>query len=481
MGKSVAPPRYASRAQRVSNPLPPVLTLAATLAVLALASAPVTDSAAGARDNSVSQAVAPGRIELRTGDLPGRSGPSSPGAATPPGVAQPPKSTAPPSAAAPSIEPVIAFGPPGDVGPLGIPDVVLWAYRSAANRVAIEQPSCHLPWWLLAGIGHTESGHAESGRVYADGTTRGRILGPVLDGGIAGDAVITDTDRGALDGDALFDRAVGPMQFIPSTWSRWGADGNGDGRRDPNNIFDATLAAGRYLCADGRDLATPTGIDAAILSYNPSAPYLRTVLAWATAYRDGSVAVPGLQIPVIIDVTAARPPLRSTPPQRPAGKVGAGSGTPATAGPTVSSRPPSPATSAAPPTAGVTTTPASSSPAPSSPAPSETAASSSPAPSDSPQPTQSTVSASPTATATATRSTGPTASDSPTSSCSIAPTATGEPTGGAAGGEPPSPTGTSAAVPTGSASATASGAATSSGSVAPSPAPTLSTPVACAS
>lgn len=46
------------------------------------------------------------------------------------------------------------------------------------------------------------------------------------------------------------------MQFIPSTWSNggpdgtgWGADGNGDGKKDPHNVFDAALAAGGYLCA----------------------------------------------------------------------------------------------------------------------------------------------------------------------------------------------------------------------------------------
>ena len=133
---------------------------------------------------------------------------------------------------------------------------MLQAYKQSAAAVDAEQPSCHLPWWLLAGIGHTESGHAESGRLYADGTTRGRILGPRLNGGIAGDAVISDTDHGLYDGDTVYDRAVGPMQFIPSTWQRWGADGNHDGKTDPNNIFDATLAAGRYLCADGRNLAT---------------------------------------------------------------------------------------------------------------------------------------------------------------------------------------------------------------------------------
>jgi len=209
------------------------------------------------------------------------------------------------------------FGPAGDIGQLGIPTMVLRAYLLAAADLAKEQPNCHLPWWILAGIGHTESGHAESGRLYADGTTRGRILGPVLDGHLPGNAVIHDTDHGLYDGDPVYDRAVGPMQFIPSTWLRWGADGNHDGKRDPNNVFDATLAAGRYLCAGGRNLATLPGLEAAVLAYNHSAAYLATVLAWGLAYRNGVSAVADLIAPVISDVTQVRPPLSARPPTPP--------------------------------------------------------------------------------------------------------------------------------------------------------------------
>lgn len=209
------------------------------------------------------------------------------------------------------------LGPAGDIGQLGIPTMVLHAYQVAAARLAVEQPACHLPWWLLAGIGHTESGHAESGRLYADGTTRGRILGPVLDGTLADNAIITDTDHGAYDGDPIYDRAVGPMQFIPSTWAHWGADGNHDGKKDPNNVYDATLAAGRYLCADGRNLATLPGLQAAVLAYNHSQPYLDTVLAWGLAYRNGASAVADLTAPVIGDVTKVRPPLTARPPKKP--------------------------------------------------------------------------------------------------------------------------------------------------------------------
>ncbi|WP_326701037.1 lytic murein transglycosylase [Streptomyces sp. NBC_01754] len=180
----------------------------------------------------------------------------------------------------------------------GIPATVLAAYRSAETSLARTDPGCHLPWQLLAAIGKVESGHASGGRVDARGTTLTPILGPVLDG--VGFAHIPDTDAGRYDGDAVYDRAVGPMQFIPSTWAHWGADGNGDGRKDPGNIHDAALAAGRYLCAGPRDLSVRADLDRAILSYNHSDTYLRTVLSWLEFYRkgthpvaDGTGVVPG--------------------------------------------------------------------------------------------------------------------------------------------------------------------------------------------
>ncbi|MGW2473051.1 lytic transglycosylase domain-containing protein [Streptomyces sp. NPDC001665] len=167
----------------------------------------------------------------------------------------------------------------------GIPATVLAAYRRAETTMGRGDPGCRLPWQLLAAIGKVESGHAAGGRVDKNGTTVSPILGPVLNG--AGFANIADTDGGAYDGDATYDRAVGPMQFIPSTWAHWGRDGNGDGRRDPNNVYDAALAAGAYLCAGTRDLSIPSDMNRAILSYNHSETYLRTVLSWLEFYRKG--------------------------------------------------------------------------------------------------------------------------------------------------------------------------------------------------
>ncbi|MGX1129847.1 membrane-bound lytic murein transglycosylase B [Streptomyces glaucescens] len=172
----------------------------------------------------------------------------------------------------------------------GIPATVLDAYKKAEAKLRTSKPGCNLPWELLAAIGKVESGQARGGRVNADGTTISPILGPQLNG--VGFANISDTDDGAYDGDATYDRAVGPMQFIPSTWEWAGRDGNGDGKKDPNNIYDAALAAGHYLCRFGWDLSTDADLRSAILSYNNSTEYLNTVLSWLEYYRKGTHEVP---------------------------------------------------------------------------------------------------------------------------------------------------------------------------------------------
>ncbi|MBK3529786.1 lytic transglycosylase domain-containing protein [Streptomyces rubiginosohelvolus] len=203
----------------------------------------------------------------------------------------------------------------------GIPASVLAAYKHAERTVATTDPSCRLPWQLLAAIGKVESGQARGGRVDANGTASPRILGPALNG--QGFALIKDTDGGAYDGDAVHDRAVGPMQFIPSTWASWGQDANGDGRKDPNNIYDAALAAGRYLCANDRDLALAADLDQAVLSYNRSTEYLRTVRSWYSYYQRGTHEIP--------DGTGTLPSIPSTPTPSPS--PGTGSGPSATPSP----------------------------------------------------------------------------------------------------------------------------------------------------
>ncbi|NEA31349.1 lytic murein transglycosylase [Streptomyces sp. SID13031] len=175
--------------------------------------------------------------------------------------------------------------------PSGIPGTVLAAYQKAANDLAVAVPGCGITWPLLAGIGKVESAHASGGRVDANGLTRGRILGPTLDGG-PGMAAISDTDQGVYDGDTRWDRAVGPMQFIPGTWKAFGADGNGDGVKDPHNVFDAARAAGDYLCSGGANLKDPQGLVQAVLRYNHSMDYVSTVLRWMQTYSQSAITVP---------------------------------------------------------------------------------------------------------------------------------------------------------------------------------------------
>ncbi len=210
----------------------------------------------------------------------------------------------------------------------GIPATVLDAYKKAEAALNEAKPGCNLPWQLLAAIGRVESGQARGGRVSADGTTISPILGPQLDGN--GFALIKDTDKGAYDGNSTFDQAVGPMQFIPSTWAWAGRDGNDDGKKDPNNVYDAALAAGHYLCRNNWDLSDQSDLDRAILSYNNSRDYLNLVMRWLDYYRKGAHEVP--------DGTGTLPDNRSDD------RAGAGASpsTPGTTAPGSSSPPPKP-------------------------------------------------------------------------------------------------------------------------------------------
>ncbi|HZC72361.1 MAG TPA: lytic transglycosylase domain-containing protein [Jatrophihabitans sp.] len=177
----------------------------------------------------------------------------------------------------------------------GIPVTALNAYQAAASREATRLPDCGLTWPLLAGIGRVESDHGRfAGAIlHSDGLSTPPVIGIPLNGN--GTALITDTDGGALDGDTVYDRAVGPMQFIPSTWAGWGVDANGDGVKDPFNIFDAAAAAADYLCAGGRDLTTTHDQAQAILSYNYSWDYVRLVMSLERVYARGV----GLTVPVL--------------------------------------------------------------------------------------------------------------------------------------------------------------------------------------
>lgn len=174
-----------------------------------------------------------------------------------------------------------------------VPSAAMRAYRTAATRIDATEPGCHLPWTLLAGIGRVESDHGRYGGsvLGADGLSRPAIVGVALNG-VGAVAAIHDSDGGRFDGDRVWDRAVGPMQFIPTTWRSAGMDGDGDGVASPNDIDDASLAAASYLCPGGRDLSDPSQVRAAIFSYNPSDYYVDLVSAFATGYQTGSFVIP---------------------------------------------------------------------------------------------------------------------------------------------------------------------------------------------
>ncbi|MGH3522870.1 MAG: lytic transglycosylase domain-containing protein, partial [Mycobacterium sp.] len=173
-------------------------------------------------------------------------------------------------------------------GALRIPTMALSAYRNAERIMAGSDPGCGISWNLLAGIGRIESMHANGGATDVHGTAVRPIYGPSLDGTLPGNEVIVQSSTG---GRVTYARALGPMQFLPGTWARYASDGDGDGVADPQNLYDSTLAAARYLCTGGLNLRDQSQVMAAILRYNNSMPYARNVLGWAAAYATGVVPV----------------------------------------------------------------------------------------------------------------------------------------------------------------------------------------------
>jgi membrane-bound lytic murein transglycosylase B len=153
-------------------------------------------------------------------------------------------------------------------------------YRHAEQELAITAPRCHLGWPALAAVGRAVSGHARGGQVDDRGRTVARLLGPKLSGSV-GRRQLPDSDRGRWDGDADRDRAVGPMQIVPSVWRRYSATENAD----PDSVGDAAVTAGRYLCAGDVDLSRPTALRAAIARYSASESFVSSVLAAERDYR----------------------------------------------------------------------------------------------------------------------------------------------------------------------------------------------------
>ena len=213
----------------------------------------------------------------------------------------------------------------------GIPDAALAAYQRAETVINAADKSCNLPWQLVAAIGRVESDHGRTNGNHLDthGVARPGIYGVALDG-TQQVSLIKDTDAGQYDSDAKYDRAVGPMQFIPSTWSVVGVDADGDAQRNPQDIDDAALATAVYLCSGEDDLSTLAGQRAAVFRYNHSQSYVELVLSIMNAYLDGDfTAVPngttsaGYFVP---DTSTPSQPVDQNHPQQPQGNQGGSTG-----------------------------------------------------------------------------------------------------------------------------------------------------------
>ncbi|MGO1769973.1 MAG: lytic murein transglycosylase [Microbacterium sp.] len=237
-------------------------------------------------------ALAAGGVVLQAGEASGEASPppasDEPSPVPPAGEASAPPEPAEPEVAQVGAGGIAALADPRWVADVsarsGIPERALAAYAGAAIAVEEEHQGCALGWNTLAGIGLVESDHgsAHGATLGADGVVSPAIIGIALDGRET--ARIPDTDDGLLDGDTRWDRAVGPLQFIPSTWQAYGRDGNGDGVADPHQIDDAAASAADYLCAVGGDLSQPANWIAAVGDYNPSIDYNNRVAEAADAY-----------------------------------------------------------------------------------------------------------------------------------------------------------------------------------------------------
>jgi membrane-bound lytic murein transglycosylase B len=225
-----------------------------------------------------------------------------PSAAPPPAAA--PTTPAPPGVPAggppsPSVTPSLpdlATAPPRPADALAgwatrvggltqIPVVAVEAYGYAQMLIQQNSPGCHLGWTTLAGIGKVESGLDASGGVQlgTNGRATPPILGPLLDGH-DGRALVVDTDGGGYDGDAMFDRTMGPLHLLPSVWAAYRIDADADGILDPDDIDDASATLARYLCGASDDLAQLTGWKAALARYHAGDQYEASVFRAADSY-----------------------------------------------------------------------------------------------------------------------------------------------------------------------------------------------------
>jgi len=199
-----------------------------------------------------------------------------------------PASVSKPGVTAPGVKGHDVRSVVANASTMGIPAAALAAYQRAETVINTADKSCNISWQLIAAIGRVESDHGRYGgnSLNADGLATPGIFGVALDGS-NGTSRISDSDAGLYDSDSKFDRAVGPMQFIPSTWRVVGVDADGDGERNPQDIDDAALATAVYLCSGDDDLSTKAGQRASVFRYNHSQSYVDLVLSIMEAYSSG--------------------------------------------------------------------------------------------------------------------------------------------------------------------------------------------------
>lgn len=166
-----------------------------------------------------------------------------------------------------------------------IPVRAMQAYARTEIAQREAAPECRLRWNTIAGIGSVESAHGTLGGAGLDaaGVSSKRIIGPPLNGENGTRAIEATKESTALHGDEEWDHAVGPFQFLTSSWDRYGIDADGDGRADPHDIDDAALGAARHLCDHKRDLADDGWVPA-VYAYNNSMAYVEKVRGIADSY-----------------------------------------------------------------------------------------------------------------------------------------------------------------------------------------------------
>lgn len=209
---------------------------------------------------------------------------------------------------------------------VGVPLIALDAYQKASVWARTTQ-GCDIEWWGLAGTGRAESNHGMGGGgMYPNGDTIRPIRSIALDGSASD--TIHDSDNGVLDGNPVWDHAVGPMQFIPTTWRGYAAaydlDANKDGVENPNNIYDAARATAAYLCRNSRNHTTDEGLRRAYFSYNHVNRYVELCLRYAREYQ--AAGAPDVQ--VVSDVLGSVMEMEALPTAPMRFNFDAGSGVP---------------------------------------------------------------------------------------------------------------------------------------------------------